>query len=121
MLAKLSPLLGSAVGLEQGDSFAASLSPLQMHLPADCYSVRLQPLKLVLSTKGVINGVIALLKCAPCCTVLRPASCTVPASMPIGTQGAMLIRWQQYLCYKATGLISNHMLPLSISTVVGCC
>ena len=62
MLARLSPLLGSAVGLEQGDAFSARLTPLEMHLPAQCYAVRLEPLKLVLATKGVINGVLALLK-----------------------------------------------------------
>jgi hypothetical protein len=62
MLAKLSPLLGAAVGLEEGDAFAARLTPLEMHLPAQCYALRLEPLKLVLSTRGLLNGVLALLK-----------------------------------------------------------
>ena len=62
LLAKLSPLLGAAVGLEAGDSFSATLTPLQMHLPAECYSLRLEPLKLVLATRGLLSGVITLLK-----------------------------------------------------------
>ena len=64
MLAKLSPLLGAAVGLEEGDAFAARLTPLEMHLPSQSYGLRLEPLKLVLSTRGLLNGVLALLKCA---------------------------------------------------------
>ena len=65
LLAKLSPLLGAAVGLEAGDSFSATLTPLQMHLPAECYALRLEPLKLVLATRGLLSGVIALLKWVP--------------------------------------------------------
>ena len=64
LLAKLSPVLGAAVGLEAGDSFSATLTPLQMHLPAEAYSLRLEPLKLVLATRGLLSGVIALLKWA---------------------------------------------------------
>lgn len=61
-LGKLSPLLHCAVGLEEGDSITATLSPLQMHLPADSYAVRLEPMKLVVATRGLLHGIIALLK-----------------------------------------------------------
>lgn len=63
-LAKLSPLLHCAVGLEEGDSITVHMAPDCMHLPAACYHVTLQPMKLVVATRGLLQGVIALLKCA---------------------------------------------------------
>jgi hypothetical protein len=52
------------MGLEEGDSMIATLAPLQMHLPAEKYSVRFEPMKLVVATRGLLHGIIALLKCA---------------------------------------------------------
>jgi hypothetical protein len=34
-----------------------------MHLPAESYHVRLEPMKLVVATRGMLHGIIALLKC----------------------------------------------------------
>ena len=63
-LAKLSPLLQSAVGLEEGDAITVHMAPAAMHLPAAAYHVSLQPMKLVVATRGLLQNIIALLKCA---------------------------------------------------------
>jgi hypothetical protein len=63
-LAKLSPLLQCAVGLEEGDAITVHMAPAAMHLPAACYNVSLQPMKLVVATRGLLQNIIALLKCA---------------------------------------------------------
>ena len=61
-LAKLSPLLHCALKLEEGDSITVRMSPTAMHLPAECYSVRLEPMKLVLATRGLLHSILGLLK-----------------------------------------------------------
>ncbi|CAL8461617.1 g1148 [Coccomyxa elongata] len=64
-LSKLSPLLHCAVGLEEGDSITVHMQPAAMHLPASCYHVTLQPMKLVVATRGMLQGIIALLNQRP--------------------------------------------------------
>ena len=61
-LAKLSPLLHCALKLEEGDSITVRMSPTAMHLPAECYTVRLEPMKLVLATRGLLHSILSLLK-----------------------------------------------------------
>ncbi|EIE22084.1 hypothetical protein COCSUDRAFT_43058 [Coccomyxa subellipsoidea C-169] len=64
-LAKLSPLLQSAVGLEEGDAITVHMAPAAMHLPAASYHVSLQPMKLVVATRGLLQNIIALLNQRP--------------------------------------------------------
>ena len=61
-LGKLSPLLHCAVKLEEGDSITVRISPVAMHLPADCYALHLEPMKLVLATRGLLHSILGLLK-----------------------------------------------------------
>ena len=56
------PLLGSAVGLHGDSSLHMTLEPLQLHLPADCYTVRIQPMKLVIGSNAFLSSIMGLLK-----------------------------------------------------------
>ena len=58
------------------------VSPTAMHLPAECYTVRLEPMKLVLAMRGLLHGILGLLKCAPC-----PWYLLLDCSAPSNTKG----------------------------------
>ncbi len=62
MLAKVHPLLGSAVGLDRGERITASLMPLEGHHPAEVWSVRVEPMKMGMETKGLLKGIMNLLQ-----------------------------------------------------------
>ncbi|DBA87659.1 TPA: hypothetical protein ACH3X1_004668 [Trebouxia sp. C0004] len=61
-LREMHPLLGSAVGLQGDSSLHMTLEPLQLHLPADCYTVRIQPMKLVIGSNAFLSSIMGLLK-----------------------------------------------------------
>ncbi|DBA71326.1 hypothetical protein WJX79_000596 [Trebouxia sp. C0005] len=61
-LREMHPLLGSAVGLHGDSSLHMTLEPLQSHLPADCYTVRIQPMKLVIGSNAFLSSIMGLLK-----------------------------------------------------------
>ncbi|KAK9813117.1 hypothetical protein WJX72_009316 [[Myrmecia] bisecta] len=64
-LSKMHPLFSQVLRLEGQDSIRASCSPLEMHLPAECHTVRLEPMKLVLAGSGFVGGVLKLLNMRP--------------------------------------------------------
>ena len=39
-----------------------TLEPLQLHLPADCYTMRIQPMKLVIGSNAFLSSIMGLLK-----------------------------------------------------------
>jgi hypothetical protein len=67
LLAKVHPLLGAAVGLDEGESITGFLMPQQSHHPAEMWSVRALPMKLGMQAKGLLKGLLKLLQvtCAP--------------------------------------------------------
>eukprot|EP00884_Botryococcus_braunii_P003319 jgi/Botrbrau1/12989/Bobra.384_1s0014.1 len=64
MLAKVHPLLGAAVGLDQGERITGFLMPLAGHHPAEVWNVRARPMKLGMQGKGLVKGLLKLLKMA---------------------------------------------------------
>ena len=61
-LRQLTPLLGSAVGLQGGSSLQVTLQPVKGHLPAEQYTVRVQPMRLVMAGSSLLSGILGLLK-----------------------------------------------------------
>ena len=59
---RISPLLGMAVGLQGARHVAVRVLPLQMHLPAEVMTVRLEPMHLVLRPHSFVGAVLSLLK-----------------------------------------------------------
>ena len=59
---EMHPLLGSAVGLQGGSKVEMTVHPLEMHLPADCYSVRIQPMRMVIGSNAFLSSLMGLLK-----------------------------------------------------------
>ena len=59
---QLSPLLGSAVGLQDGTRMQVTVDALKDHLPAERYTIRVQPLRLVMGSSTFLSGVMGLLK-----------------------------------------------------------
>ena len=57
-------------------------SSTAMHLPAECYTVRLELMKLVLATRGLLHSILGLLKSAPC-----PWYLLLDYSAPSNTKG----------------------------------
>ena len=60
-LRQLSPLLGSAVGLQDGSSMQVTVKAFKSHLPAEQYTVRVQPMRLVMGSSGFLSGIMTLL------------------------------------------------------------
>lgn len=59
---KVLPLLGVAVGLQEGSSVHMSVHPLELHLPANCYTVRIQPMKMIVGGNAFLSSLMGLLK-----------------------------------------------------------
>ena len=59
---ELHPFLGAAVGLQGGSSVHMTVHPLQLHLPADCYTVRIQPMKVIIGSNAFLSSLMGLLK-----------------------------------------------------------
>ncbi len=81
MLAKLHPLLGAAMGLDQGERITGFLMPLKGHHPAEVWNVRARPMKLGMQGKGLLKGLLKLLKMAYVSRFFPPnCACTFNAS-----------------------------------------
>lgn len=61
-LRQLTPLLGSAVGLQGDSSLQVAVEPVKGHLPAEQYTVRVEPMRLVMASSGFLSGILGLLK-----------------------------------------------------------
>ena len=59
---EMHPLLGSAVGLQGGSKVEMTVQPVAMHLPAECYSVRLEPMRMVIGSNAFLSSLMGLLK-----------------------------------------------------------
>lgn len=59
---EMHPLLGAAVGLQGGSSVHMTVQPLELHLPADCYTVRIQPMKMIIGSNAFLSSLMGLLK-----------------------------------------------------------
>ena len=59
---RLHPLLGRAVDLQSANHVQSSIIPLSMHLPAEQVTLRLEPMKLLLKAKGIVTGLMKLLR-----------------------------------------------------------
>ncbi|KAL3158206.1 hypothetical protein ABBQ38_010462 [Trebouxia sp. C0009 RCD-2024] len=56
------PLLGAAVGLQEGSSVHMTVRPPELHLPANCYTVRIQPMKMIVGSNAFLSSLMGLLK-----------------------------------------------------------
>lgn len=56
------PLLGAAVGLQGGSNVHMTVRPLELHLPANCYTVRIQPMKMIVGSNAFLSSLMGLLK-----------------------------------------------------------
>jgi len=61
-LQRLHPLLAHTLSLQSGSSVLATVQPLAGHLPAEGYTVRMQPLKLRMQGHPVVRGALRLLE-----------------------------------------------------------
>ncbi|KAK9827236.1 hypothetical protein WJX81_000649 [Elliptochloris bilobata] len=61
-LQRLHPLLAHAMALQRGSSVIATVQPLAGHLPAEGYTVRMQPLKLRMHGHPIVRGALRLLE-----------------------------------------------------------
>lgn len=61
-LRQLSPLLGGAGGLQGGSSMHVSIEAVKQHLPAERYTVRVQPMRLIMGSSAFLSGIMGLLK-----------------------------------------------------------
>ena len=61
-LQRLHPLLSHTMELQSGSSVIATVQPLAGHLPAEGYTVRMQPLKLRMQGHPIIRGALRLLE-----------------------------------------------------------
>ena len=59
---EMHPFLGAAVGLQGGSSVHMTVHPLELHLPADCYTVRIQPMKMIIGSNAFLSSLMGLLK-----------------------------------------------------------
>ncbi len=62
VLQRLHPLLAHTLSLQSGSSVLATVQPLAGHLPAEGYTVRMQPLKLRMQGHPVVRGALRLLE-----------------------------------------------------------
>ena len=61
-LQRLHPLLSHTMELRSGSSVIATVQPLAGHLPAEGYTVRMQPLKLRMQGHPIVRGALRLLE-----------------------------------------------------------
>lgn len=59
---EMHPLLGAAVGLQGGSSVHLTVHPLKLHLPAGCYTVRIQPMKMIIGSNAFLSSLMGLLR-----------------------------------------------------------
>ncbi|KAK9846403.1 hypothetical protein WJX81_003127 [Elliptochloris bilobata] len=62
LFARLSPVLGAAVAFEGGGEVEVRLTPAGLVLPAETTTVRLEPMRLALASRGPVQSLIRLLK-----------------------------------------------------------
>ncbi len=72
-LQRLNPLMAHVVALQNGSSVIATVQPLAGHLPAEGYTMRMQPLKLRMHANPVVRGALRLLefRCGTPCRIAR--------------------------------------------------
>ena len=61
-LIEVHPLVGCAAGLQGDSSVEMTVQPLLNHIPADCYSVRIQPMKMVIGSNTFLSSLLGLLR-----------------------------------------------------------
>ena len=78
--ARLHPMLQHAVSMDERQDVECTIAPLQMHLPADCLTLRLAPMRLRVATKSLISLIVKLLTIT--CALWSPACPQDPVRMP---------------------------------------